>query len=145
MLLESIWSHIFLMPEKESITWGLPNYLNIVDLPYFCHYCYCTPPPTYLNLPLDWDFAYQFFPVGMPFPLSSVLTFHYSLTQPHSLSGLHFSTLRSLYIPNVSDPQQQYRELHSAGLKVCPHLTVPKYEAQMRKALRCMQETGGIV
>ena len=104
MLLESIWSHIFLMPEKESITWGLPNYLNIVDLPYFCHYCYCTPPPTYLNLPLDWDFAYQFFPVGMPFPLSSVLTFHYSLTQPHSLSGLHFSTLRSLYIPNVSDP-----------------------------------------
>lgn len=60
---------------------------------------------------------------------------------PFSLSRRRFLTLHFLCIPDSSESyQRQCKELHSAGLKICPCLTLSKYEAWMRRVLRACRE-----
>ena len=142
---------VFLVPEEEE-----ESYLNFASLREHCwpelvvHVLVTLllcPTPTisypFFGLRPQMEFSLS----GMPFHLSSFLTFCYFNALFHFLSlCLSIAFPKCICVPSPSDSlSQSCEELHSAGFKICTHFTVFNMKSRWKKVLRSRQGTSSRV
>lgn len=131
---------VFLVPEEEE-----ESYLNFASLRE-----HCWPElVVHVLVTLLWcptpNISYPFFGLrpqmefslsGMPFHLSSFLTFCYFNALFHFLSlCLSIAFPKCICVPSPSDSlSQSCEELHSAGFKICTHFTVFNMKSDEKKS-----------